>query len=257
MPQPTLSQILAVASEAAYAAGRHTLAYFRNGFQVERKGDGSPVTIADRESEALMRSIVARHFPTHTIVGEEAGTTEGDPNYRWILDPIDGTRTFVRGVPLYGVLAGVEVRGEPSVGVIYMPVLDEMVTAAKGEGCFVNGRPARVSSVDSIDKALLTATDEDMARERSGAYDRLGAAVEIRRTWADCYGYVLVATGRAEIAIDPVMAVWDTAPLLPIIEEAGGRFTSWRGERTIRGGDSVATNGLLHDRALELLREDV
>jgi histidinol phosphatase-like enzyme (inositol monophosphatase family) len=251
-----LRDLLEVATEAARAGGKRTLAYFNAGTAVEWKGDGSPVTNADRESEALMREIIGRAFPSHGIIGEEEGETAGAAPYRWIIDPLDGTRTFVRGVPLYGTLVGVEADGEPVVGVCYLPVFDELVAAARGEGCTWDGRPCRVSTVDRLDHSLVVATDERVARARSGAYDRLIAKSELSRTWADCYGYVLVATGRAEVAVDPIVNVWDCAALLPIVEEAGGRFTDWRGRRTIRGGEAVATNGKLHDEVVSLLRED-
>lgn len=256
MSIPDLSTLLDVATEVAWAGGRRTLAWFQSGLSAERKADGSPVTVADREAERVMRELIAARFPDHQIVGEEYGTGGGTAPVRWILDPIDGTKTFVSGVPLYGTLVGVEVEGEPSVGVIYMPALDEMVSAARGLGCRWNGRPCGVSARTDASEALLVATDLDAVRERTGHArgDALAARVNMQRTWADCYGYVLVATGRAEVAMDAAMAIWDCAALMPVIEEAGGRFTAWSGERTIDGGDAVATNGRLHDEVLELLR---
>jgi len=254
MSQPPLRELLAVALEAAREGGRRTLAYFNAGAGVESKADGTPVTAADREAEATMRRIIARAFPDHGILGEEEGETAGSAPSRWIIDPLDGTRSFVRGVPLFGTLVGLEARGEPVVGVIHLPALDETIAAAHGEGCTWNGRPCRVSAVDRLADALLVVTDERSARARSGAYDRLAARTELQRTWADCYGYALVATGRAEVALDPVMNVWDCAALLPVVEEAGGRFTDWQGRRTIHGGEAVATNGVLHDAVLDVLR---
>ena len=253
MSAPRLQEILEVALEAAQAGGARTLAYFNAGTAVEWKGDGSPVTAADREAERAMRAVIGRAFPTHAILGEEEGETAGTAPCRWIIDPLDGTRTFVRGVPLYGTLVGVEVEGEPVVGVVHLPALGETVAAARGEGCTWNGRPCRVSAVDRLDQALLLVTDERVARARSGAYDRLVARTALQRTWADCYGYTLVATGRAEVALDPIMNVWDCAALLPIVAEAGGRFTDWRGRPTIHGGEAVATNGRLHAEVLGLL----
>jgi histidinol-phosphatase len=253
--EPALRDLLAVALEAAREGGRRTLAYFNAGVGVEAKADGTPVTAADREAEAAMRRIIGRAFPEHGILGEEEGETAGSAPYRWIIDPLDGTRSFVRGVPLYGTLVGLEIRGDPAVGVIHLPALDETIAAARGEGCTWNGRPCRVSTVGRLADALLVVTDERSARARSGAYDRLVGATQLQRTWADCYGYALVATGRAEIALDPVMNVWDCAALLPVVEEAGGRFTDWRGRRTIHGGEAVATNGLLHPEVVPLLRD--
>ena len=255
MHAPALREVLDVAMEAAWAAGRRTLAYFNTGALVEWKADGSPVTIADREAEAVLRQRIGRAFPDHAILGEEEGETPGTAPYRWIIDPLDGTRTFVRGVPLYGVLVAFEAQGEPVVGVIYLPALDELVAAARGQGCTWNGRPCHVSAVDRLDDALVVVSDERTARERSAAYAHLAAHTYRQRTWGDCYGYTLVATGRAEVALDPIMHVWDCAALLPIVEEAGGRFTDWRGRRTVWGGEALATNAALHQQVLKLLQE--
>jgi histidinol phosphatase-like enzyme (inositol monophosphatase family) len=253
--EPSLRQILAVAVEVAREGGRRTLAHFQAGGAVDTKSDGTPVTRADREAEAAMRARIARTFPDHAILGEEEGESGGRGRWRWIIDPLDGTRTFVRGVPLFGTLVGIEHDDEPVVGVIHLPALDETVAAARGEGCTWNGRRCRVSGVGGLGDALLVVTDERAARARSAAYERLAGRTAMQRTWADCYGYALVATGRADLALDPAMNVWDCAALLPVIEEAGGRFTDWRGRRTIRGGEAVATNGTLHDETLRLLAE--
>lgn len=256
MAEPTQRELLDVAMDAAYRAGRRTLAYFQTGVQPDFKADDTPVTVADREAETILREHIGRAFPDHAILGEEQGETPGSAPYRWILDPIDGTKTFVAGVPLYGVLVGVEVRGAPTVGVIYLPALDEMVAAATGLGCTWNGRPCRVSSVDRLADATLLASSVSSCQARSDAYDRLAASTRLQRTWGDCYGYVLVATGRAEIMLDPAMNVWDCAPLPPILSEAGGRFTDWQGVPTIHGGDAAAANAALHPEILEILRAE-
>ncbi|MCY3021633.1 MAG: inositol monophosphatase family protein [Planctomycetota bacterium] len=270
MSEPSLSELLAVASEAAYLGGRRTLAYFGTGISVETKADNTPVTRADRECEEIIRARIARSFPGHVILGEEGGETgpptsrrgrqassrksQASPQYRWIIDPIDGTKTFIHGVPLYGVLIGVEVRGKPAVGVVYLPALDEMVAAATGLGCRWNGRLARVSSAARLEDAVLLTTSVKSATARSGAYAKLAAQTRLARTWGDCYGYVLVATGRAEIMLDPEMKPWDSAPFLPILGEAGGRFTTWDGRPTIWGTDAAATNGVLHEQVLAILQ---
>jgi histidinol-phosphatase len=252
--QPSLAELLSVAAEAAYLGGRRTLAYFNTGVAVEVKADDTPVTCADRESEQIIRERITRSFPDHTILGEEGALKEGDPEYRWIIDPIDGTKTFIRGVPLYGVLIGVEVKGRPAVGAVYMPALDEMVTAATGLGCYWNGRPARVSGVSRLDEAAVMVTDVTSALVRSPAYGRLAAATKLQRTWGDCYGYLLVATGRADVMVDTAVNAWDCAPMLPILEEAGGQFTTWDGEPTIWGRDGIGTNAALHRQVLDLLK---
>ena len=256
MTQPSLADLLSVATEAAYLGGRRTLAYFNTDVAVEMKPDDTPVTCADRESERVIRERIRRAFPTHTILGEEGGTEDGDPEYRWIIDPIDGTKTFIRGVPFYGVLVGVEVQRRPSVGVVYLPALDEMVSAAIGHGCWWNGRRARVSDVSTLADAAVMVTSVWGMNLRSDAYERLAAATKFQRTWGDCYGYVLVATGRAEVMLDPRLSVWDCAPLLPILQEAGGHFTTWAGEATVWGSDGVGTNAALHRPVLEILASE-
>ena len=233
MSAPSLNELLNVAVDAAYLAGRRTLAYFNADVAVETKSDSTPVTAADRESEQIIRQRIGRYFPTHAILGEEQGATAGDEDYRWIVDPLDGTKSFVHGVPLYGVLIGVEVKKRPAVGVIYLPALDEMVYAADGMGCKWNGRTARVSSVDKLSEALLTTTNLFRCMQRSDAFEKLVGQTRIQRGWGDCYGYALVATGRAEVMIDPALNAWDAGPMVTILREAGGRFTSWRGEETI------------------------
>src|SRR5262245_50266198 len=189
-----------------------------------------------------MRELIEARYPGHSILGEEEGETRPGAAYRWILDPIDGTKTFVRGVPLYAVLVGLERDGQVVVGAINLPAMGEFLVAARGEGCSWNGRRARVSNVGALSDALLLCTDAGgMARfGRDAAYRRLVAATKMQRTWGDAYGYVLVATGRAEIMLDPQMSVWDCAALLPVLEEAGGSFTDWRGQPTINAGEAIA-----------------
>jgi len=244
-----LNELLEFAVEIARGAGEITLQYFRKQPETSRKSDGSFVTIADRQAESYLRQRIKTHFPDDGILGEEEGETRGNSGRRWILDPIDGTFAFVHGVPLYGVLIAVEIEGELSVGVVYMPALGEIVSAAKGLGCFLNGEPARVSTTAELKDALLLSTSFVDATEL------LQARAKVSRTWGDCYGYVLVATGRADVMLDPVMNLWDCAPLLPIMEEAGGTFTDWRGVRTVDGGNSIATNGVLFEEMMSLIRQ--
>lgn len=242
-----LNELLEFAVEIARGAGEITLQYFRKQPETSRKSDGSFVTIADREAESYLRRRIAERFPDDGILGEEEGEIGGRSGRRWILDPIDGTFAFVHGVPLYGVLIAVELEGEMSVGVVNIPALGEIVSAAKGLGCFLNGERARVSTTAELKDALLLSTTF------VGATELLQARAKVSRTWGDCYGYVLVATGRADVMLDPVMNLWDCAPLLPIMEEAGGTFTDWRGVRTVDGGNSIATNGVLFDEVMSLI----
>ena len=242
-----LNELLEFAVDLAHDAGEITLQYFRKKPETSTKSDGSYVTIADREAESYLRKRISERFPDDGILGEEEGELRGTSGRRWILDPIDGTFAFVHGVPLYGVLIAVEIEGEMSVGVVNITALGEMVSAAKGLGCFLNGEPARVSTTAELKEALLLSTRFERKTEV------LQARAKVSRTWGDCYGYVLVATGRADVMLDPVMNLWDCAPLLPILEEAGGTFTDWRGVRRADGGNAIATNGLLFDEVMSLI----
>jgi histidinol phosphatase-like enzyme (inositol monophosphatase family) len=251
---PVLSTYLEFAVGAAWQAGRQTLAHYQTGVAIQRKIDRSLVTEADRSAETLLRRLIAARFPDHSVVGEEFGSDSKGASHRWIIDPIDGTNTFVRGVPFYGVLIALEIDGEPLVGVSYFPALDEMVAAARGCGCHWNGRTAHVSGVSSLADACVAYTDARGVRARLGAeWDALQEATALQRGWGDCYGHCLVATGRADVMLDPRMNPWDCAALIPILQEAGGRFTDWQGRVTIDGGDAISSNGLLHDEMLATL----
>lgn len=253
-----LKDLLQFAVELARGAGDITLQYFRKKPETSTKSDGSYVTIADRQAEAYLRKQIAKRFPDDGFLGEEEGESVGRSGRRWIVDPIDGTFAFVHGVPFYGVLIALEMEREMSVGVVNIPALGEIVSAAKGVGCFFNGEPARVSATGELKDALLLSTDFAACAQYGfgPAAERLQARAKTSRTWGDCYGYVLVATGRADVMLDPVMNLWDCAPLLPIMEEAGGTFTDWHGERTAAGGNSIATNGLLFHEVMSTIRDD-
>lgn len=253
-----LRPYLDFATDAAWQAGRLTLQYFQAAFDVEWKGDDSPVTVADRGAETLLRRLIEARFPDHAIVGEEFGGAEQkDAPFRWILDPIDGTRSFVRGVPLYAVLVGLEVEGEMAVGVANFPALNEMVAAARGEGCRWNGRPCRVSPVSRLADALLCFTDEPAFARYGKAEAWQGVAMRAHtlRGWSDAYGHVLVATGRAEAMFDPIMNLWDCAALMPILQEAGGTFTDWKGTPTAYGDEAISSNGHLLPEILQAMQE--
>jgi histidinol phosphatase-like enzyme (inositol monophosphatase family) len=250
-----VGHLLASAVEFAREAGEVTLRYFGGRVPADDKADGTPVTRADRESEGLLRDRIGARYPDHGILGEEFGEDRPDAPVRWILDPIDGTRSFMRGVPLYGVLIGIEVAGEPVVGVIHFPALGEMVSAGRGLGCRWNGEPCSVSDAESLDEALILTTDIEriLSRPQGAGWRLLQQSSDFSRTWGDCYGHALVATGRADAMVDPVLTAWDASPFLTILTEAGGRFTDLTGAPTIHGGSGVSTNGRLHDRILGVL----
>lgn len=253
---------LKLAVEIARKAGEVTLNYFQDAkMQVDRKADNTPVTVADREAETLLRRAIREAFPADAILGEEFGDQPGTSGFRWVLDPIDGTKSFIHGVPLYSTLIGVEYQGKAVVGVIEVPALEERVYAAAGSGAwFVKGRQppvtAMVSACDTLSDAALVSSEIinfDHIGRREVFFD-LQETVRLVRTWGDGYGYLLVATGRVDIAIDPLLNPWDGAALGPVIEEAGGRFTDWRGRATFEGGNALGTNGRLHEAVLHMLR---
>ncbi len=239
-----------------------TLEYFNQGnYAVEQKHDATPVTIADRRAEQLLRAELLARFPGDGVLGEEFPEQTGTSGFRWIVDPIDGTKSFVTGVPLYGTLIGLEHKGQSVLGVIHLPALSETVWGSLGQGAWhecagQSPRPARVSTRSELaQSAFCTSEIATFAKRGSAAaYARLESATRIARTWGDCYGYALVATGRAEVMVDPIMSVWDAAALQPILTAAGGKFTDWQGRETIHGGEGVATNGLVHAQVLALLR---
>ena len=256
MTTELLASLRDFAAELAWQAGRVTLRYFQTELTAERKADASPVTIADKQSERLMREMIEARFPQHSILGEEEGETRPGAAFRWILDPIDGTKTFIRGVPMYAVLVGLEREGVPIVGAINIPPMSDLLVAAQGLGCLWNGRRAQVSRTAVLAEALLLSTDSESmaANGRGDAYRRLVAATPMQRTWGDAYGYALVATGRAEIMLDAQMSIWDCAALYPVLTEAGGTFTDWHGSPTITGNEGIATNGVLLEDVLRLVR---
>ena len=234
------------AEAVARVAGEVALRHYQRGVTVETKSDGTPVSVADRQAEEAARAWLEKHCPEDGILGEELGTTRPDAPRRWILDPIDGTKTFVRRVPLWGTLVALAEGEKVLAGAAYFPAVDEILVAAQGAGCLWNGKPARVSGVSRLSEAVVLTTDARMGTPAQVAgLDALCLRAGHVRTWGDCYGYLLVATGRAEVMTDALMAPWDAAALQPIIEEAGGVFTDWNGRRTAFGGSTVATNAAL------------
>jgi len=251
-----LREYLEFAVETAYLAGRLTLGYFQTGIRADAKTDGSPVTLADRKAEELIRSRIEKAYPDHAIVGEEFGALEtGGSSHRWLIDPIDGTKSFVQGVPLYSVLLGLEIDGRVEVGVIYLPGLNEMVSAATGHGCWWNGRRARMSQVDRMENAVAAFTEvRNFGKyDRIDAFNRMVQKARLCMGWNDAYGYVLAATGRVEVMFDPIMAVWDCGPMPAIFREAGGYFGDWQGNETIYGSEGLATSKGLLSEVLDLL----
>lgn len=247
----TAESLMQAAAEVARIAGTIALRHFRDAahLRVEIKDDGSPVTRADRDAEASAREWIEVRFPRDGIVGEEGTPVRANAARRWIIDPIDGTSSFIRGVPLWGTLVAVAAGDEILAGAAYCPATDDLVAAAPGEGCWWNGTRCRASAVAALGEATVLTTDPQFRREpaRLELWRELASEAAVSRTWGDCYGYVMVATGRAEVMADAVVAAWDAAPFVPIIEEAGGVFSDWQGRRTAFGGGMIATNAPLAD----------
>ena len=241
------TRYLEAAAELAELAGKVALSHYSARIAVEIKVDGTPVTAADRAAETAAREWLEKRFPEDGILGEELGQTRPQAKRRWILDPIDGTKTFIRGVPLWGCLVALAEGDTVLAGAAYFPAVSELLAAAPGQGCFWNGKKTRVSEIGELKKATVLTTDERFPglEARRDGYRRLADEALVGRSWGDCYGYLLVATGRAEAMMDGVLSPWDSAPLLPIIEEAGGVFTDWDGKRTAFGSSAIATNQAL------------
>jgi histidinol-phosphatase len=268
--QPQAEPPIAARLEAALAATRlaaaETLRWFGNpDLEVDRKADASPVTQADRASEEILKRELLTAFPTDAFLGEETGATTGTSGYEWIVDPIDGTKSFIRGVPLYATLVACRRDGRGVLGVIAIPALNELAYAADGGGAwYVCGNaaavPARVSSRATLAESLVCSSDfVNFSRWAGGgqagtaARTRIDAASGLIRTWGDGYGYLLVATGRADVMIDPQLHPWDSAAVDVVVREAGGRFSDWHGRERIDSGDGIASNGLVHEELLQLL----
>jgi histidinol-phosphatase len=243
------------ALEAVRQAGAVALRYFDNPLAVETKEDESPVTVADRETESLLRSTLGAAFPNDAFLGEEHGEAPGSSGYRWVIDPIDGTRSFVRGVPLWGTLVGLEYKGEQIAGVAAAPALRQTWHALRGDGAWRDGRRIRVSSVADLSQALVFYSGLYWFR-KAGVLEHFEAicqATALQRGFGDFYAFVLVAQGSGELVVEHGVHAWDVAALKPLVEEAGGRFSTWDNTQSIHQPDVVVSNGLVHDAALRVL----
>jgi histidinol-phosphatase len=245
---------VAAAIAAAKAAGEVAMRYYRGGFEVTIKPDHTPVTQADREAEQAIKRVLGRAFPNDGFLGEEFGE-EGPKDRRWIIDPIDGTRNFIRRIPIWAVLIGLEEAGEVTAGVVFNPASNELLWARKGDGAWSGGERLRVSPCAAMKDAFLLHSDLHLLRE-AGYWDRFVRLLDAAgrsRGFGDYYGYGLVASGKAEIYLETDLKPWDVAPVKILVEEAGGRLTDFSGTPTIYGGSVLATNGRLHDLALRAL----
>jgi myo-inositol-1(or 4)-monophosphatase len=249
---------LQLAIRLAREAGDLTLEYFSGkSLKVDTKRDSSPVTEADRRAEELIRGGIARQHPRDGLFGEEFDECPSGTGRRWIIDPIDGTRSFIHGVPMYGVMIGLEVEGKMQLGVINFPALGELYHAERGGGAFMNDAPVSVSSIDDVSAATIVFTEKEYLLDPPSAHpvDMLRIQAGLVRGWGDCYGHMLVASGRAEVAIDKIMSPWDCAAVIPIVEEAGGRSFDYRGTATISGEGLVSANGPIGSSLLRAISE--
>jgi len=244
-----------LAADAARQAGDLAHTYFDGSFEVEWKTDQSPVTVADRRAEELIRALVAKHFPADGFLGEEFGDQPGESGYRWVVDPVDGTKSFVRGIPLWGTLVGLEYHGEPIAGVCYAPGLGQLWRALRGDGAYRNDRRIRVSDVAELSGSLLCYSSVNWFRVggRETAYLELAARTDRQRGYGDWYGFALVAQGSAEVMIDAGLQRWDAAAPMALVVEAGGQFTDWKGRPTVDAPDVLASNGKVHAETLQIL----
>lgn len=243
------------AVEVTRKAGELALGYFDRRVEVEYKSDLSPVTVADRSAEDLIRKLVTEKFPGDGFLGEEFGDQPGTSGFRWVIDPIDGTKPFIRGVPLWGTLVGVEFRDDPVIGAAFAPALGQMWHAVRGGGAFRDGNPIHVSDRPGLDGSLFCFSGVNWFRAagKERAFLDLCEATGQQRGWGDFYGFVLVAQGSADLMVDTGVHAWDVAALVPIVEEAGGTMTDWTGKRTIHRPDVIASNGKVHESAIQIL----
>lgn len=231
-----------------------TPCFANNHLEIETKADDSPVTQADRHAERVMREMINREFPTHGIIGEEYGEENADAEFVWVIDPIDGTRSFASGCPLFGTLICLLQEGEPVLGAIHQPILNQFCFG-DNHTTTCNGKPVHLRSTSQLRDACLLTTDvKNIFTYQHGAnFQALAEQVKFFRTWGDCYGYLLVATGWADVMLDPIMNPWDLLPLIPVIKGAGGIITTWDGSDPLNGSSIVAANKLIHGRVIEIL----
>lgn len=240
--------------ELARASGEIIMRYFRSDFAVETKSDESPVTIADKQAEETMREMIMKEYPAHGIIGEEFGVHNEEAEYQWVLDPIDGTKSFVSGTFLFGTLIGLMKDGQPIVGAIHHPLTSHLLIGT-GDEARLNDEIVQVRPTRELRDAVMLYSDFiHVGQYQNGiAFQQLMGRTNYNRTWGDCHGYFLLATGYADIMLDPIMHLWDIVALIPVVEGAGGKITSWNGGPPLSGNGIIATNGPLHSQVLRVL----
>ena len=255
MVPPVDKDFFAFACKTAENAAQLTLRWFQsNDLTADIKSDGTEVTDADRSAEDLLRSAISKEFPSDTIIGEEAEDFIGSSSRKWIIDPIDGTASFVRGVPLYSSLLAVIDEYGPAIGIIHLPALGESLVAGRGLGAYTGSQLARVSEINSIKESCISSSSFEQPWWPKESLLNITSSGAKIRTWGDGYGYFLVGTGRIEAMIDPSLYTYDIAAMLTIIPECGGKITTWSGEAELEDKQGwVASNGLIHENILKKL----
>lgn len=252
-----LKELKLFAEELAMLSGKLIKQYWRTDVKIENKADESPVTIADKKAEELMRELIMKRYPEHGILGEEFGEHNSESEYKWILDPIDGTKSFICGTVTFGTLIALVKNNEPILGVINQPILNEFLIG-DNDSALLNGKTVNFRKCDDLSQAILLGTDYlhiEKYQSKAG-FDNLMRKVKYYRMWGDCYGYYLVATGFADIMIDPIMNPWDSLAVIPVIRGAGGKVTDYKGGDAVTGTSMVATAGKIHDDVIRILNLD-
>lgn len=228
--------------------------YFRKTISIDTKADASPVTIADMKSEEIMRELIMKYYPEHGILGEEFGTVNEDAEYKWILDPIDGTKSFICGTVTFGTLIALLKNGEPILGVINQPILQEFLIG-DNTSAELNGNQIRMRECGDLSNAVLLTTDHLNIEKYQdiNSFNQLIHQIKLYRNWGDCFGYYLLATGYADIMIDPIMSIWDSMAIIPVIRGAGGIITDYHGNDPVRGNSIIASNIELHNEVIRIL----
>ena len=240
--------------ELTKISGQNIREYFRKDINIEMKTDDSPVTIADKTTEEKLREKIMKEYPDHGILGEKFGKYNESSEFQWILDPIDGTKSFICGAVTFGTLIALTKNGQPIIGVFHQPILDEFLIG-DNISASLNGDPVKINDVDKLSEAVLLTTDHLAFEEFQNLqkFENLIRKVKLYRQWGDCYGYYLVASGFAQIMIDPIMSVWDTIALIPIIKGAGGIITDYHGNDPVQGDSVIASTPNLHSEIIRIL----
>ena len=241
----------------AHLSGKFIKKHYRTELTIETKSDDSPVTMADKGAEELLRNKIMSEFPEHGILGEEFGIYNETAEYRWILDPIDGTKSFISGIATFGTLIGLVKNGIPILGLFHQPIIGELLIG-DNETTKLNTKNVKIRQCEKIEEATLLVSDHFMISnyKNQPAFDKLAKKVKLYRTWGDCFGYYLLCSGYADIMVDPIMSPWDALPLIPIIKGAGGVVTDYEGNDPVKGNSIIAASNVIHSQVVKILNDD-